>query len=169
MTTIDWTAIRPHDGTKAGGFQQLCVELAMGEKSEDAEFFTPGNPDGGVDCYEVFEDRSERGWQAKYFHSLGDSQFSQMDESVRTALNRHPNLVRYIFCIPMNLADPRIDDRKYDQDRWDKRVAKWKRWAEERNMGVEFELWGGSRLVSLLTQEKHRGRRYYWFNEQVFD
>ena len=169
MTTINWDAIRPHDGTRAGGFQQLCIELAMGEKSEDTTFFTPGDPDGGVDCYEVFEDGSELGWQAKYFDSLGESQFSQMDESVRTALNRHPNLVRYIFCIPLNLADPRIEGRKYPQDRWDERVAKWKRWAEEKDLGIEFELWGKSRLVYLLTQEKHAARRFYWFNDKVFD
>ena len=169
MTTIDWDAIRPHDGTRAGGFQQLCVELAMGEQSEDATFFTPGDPDGGVDCYEVFEDGSELGWQAKYFDSLGDSQFSQMDESVRTALNRHPNLVRYIFCIPLNLADPRIEGRKYAQDRWDEHAAKWKRWAEERDLGIEFELWSESRLVYLLTQEKNAARRFYWFNDKVFD
>ena len=141
----------------------------MGEESEGSEFFTPGDPDGGVDCYEVFEDDRERCWQAKYFHSLEDSQFSQMDKSVRTALTRHPNLVRYIFCLPLNLADPRIEDRKYDQDRWNERVAKWKRWADEREMDVEFELWGESQLTSLLTQEKHRGRRHYWFNEQTFD
>ena len=169
MTTIDWRAIRPHDGTKAGGFQQLCVELAMGEKSEAAKFFTPGDPDGGVDCYEVFEDGSERGWQAKYFDSLGDSQFSQMDDSVRTALEKHPSLVRYIFCMPPNLADPRIEGRIYAQDRWNQHVAKWKQWAEGRGMHVEFELWGKSRLVYLLTQEKNAARRFYWFNDKVFD
>ena len=169
MTTIDWDAIRPHDGTKARGFQQLCIELAMGEKSEDAEFFTPGDPDGGVDCYEVFEDGSEWGWQAKYFDSPGDSQFSQMDESVRTALDKHPNLVRYIICMPLNLADPRIKGRTYAQDRWNQHVAKWTRWAEEEGMDIEFKLWGKSRLVFLLTQDKHAARRFYWFNDKVFD
>ena len=78
MTTIDWDTIRPHDGTRAGVFQQLCIQLAMGEKSEDSEFFTPGDPDGGVDCYEVFEDGSERGWQAKY---LSSSELSSTEPS----------------------------------------------------------------------------------------
>lgn len=169
MTTIDWGTIRSHNGSQREGFQQLCAELAMAEKSEGAEFFTPGNPDGGVDCYEVVEGGSERGWQAKYFDSFGDSQFSQMDESVRTALDRHPDLGRYVFCIPLDLADPRMEGRTYPQDRWNRHATKWRRWSEERGMGVEFELWGDSQLVSLLTQEKHRGRRFYWFNEEVFD
>lgn len=169
MTTIDWRAIRSHNGSQQGGFQQLCVGLAMDEKMEGTSFFTPGDPDGGVDCYEVFEDDSERGWQAKYFDSLGDSQFSELDESVRRALDTHGRLVQYIICIPMNLADPRKEGRIYAQDKWNQRVSKWKQWAKQREMNVEFALWGDSQLVSKLTQEKHARKRFYWFNDKVFD
>ena len=169
MTTIDWRAIRPYKGSRSRGFQQLCVELAMGEKSQNANFRIPGDPDGGVDCYEILEDGAERGWQAKYFESLGDSQFSQMDESVRTALMRHPRLTRYIICMPQDLADPRIEGRAYAQDRWNRHVAKWTQWAKKRGMDVEFEMWGESWLVSLLTKGKNAGRRFYWFNDSVFD
>ena len=169
MTTIDWRAIRPHNGSRAEGFQQLCAELAKGESPGDAEFFTPGDPDGGVDCYAIFECGSEWGWQAKYFDALRDSQFSQMDKSVGTALDRHPKLVRYIICIPANLADPRKEGRTYAQDKWNRHVAKWERWAEKKGMDVKFDLWGESQLVFLLTQEKHAARRFYWFNDKVFD
>ena len=36
-------------------------------------------------------------------------------------------------------------------------------------MNVEFELWGESQLVYLLTRVKHAARRFYWFNDKVFD
>ena len=169
MTTIEWRAIRPHNGSQAGGFQQLCAALAAGEKPEGAQFFTPGDPDGGVDCFVVLEDGSEWGWQAKYFDSLDDPQFSQMDRSVGTALEKHPGLVRYIIWIPLDLADPRVEGRSYARDRWERHVAKWRRWAEEQGMDIEFELWDESRLVYLLTQEKHAARRFYWFNDKFFD
>ena len=169
MTEIDWRAIRPRNGTRMGGFQELCAGLALGEKPEEAEFFTPGDPDGGVDCYAAFEGGSEWGWQAKYFLSLGDSQFSQLDDSVRTALDKHPCLARYIICMPLNLADPRVKGRTSARDKWNQHVVKWENWAKNKGMDVDFELWDGSKLVILLTQQQHAGKRSYWFNEKIFD
>ena len=165
---VNWEEIRAHNGSRAGGFQELCVEIAMAENPAGARFFTPGDPDGGVECYTVFPGGEEWGWQAKYFRSMDEVQFRQIDRSVETALEKHPWLVRYIICVPVNLSDPRIGN-EYAKDRWDRHHDKWRQWAQDRQMEVEFELWGDSQLVYLLTQEKHAARRFYWFNDRVFD
>lgn len=71
---VDWNAIRPLNGSRASGFEELCAQLARYESPPGARFERKGPPDAGVECYVVLGDGSEWGWQAKYFDGLGDSQ-----------------------------------------------------------------------------------------------
>ena len=70
---IDWRAIRPLNGSRADGFEELCAQLARAERPTGSRFERKGAPDAGVECYAVLEGGSEWGWQAKYFDGLGDS------------------------------------------------------------------------------------------------
>ena len=101
MVSVNWTSIRPLDGSQRGGFEELCAQLARAETPVSAKFDRTGNPDAGVECYCTLADGDEWGWQAKYFvDALGSPQWDQLDRSVRTALEKRPNLVRYLVCIP---------------------------------------------------------------------
>ncbi|MFX7874626.1 hypothetical protein ABTK18_19625, partial [Acinetobacter baumannii] len=71
-------------------------------------FIRVAAPDGGVEAYCVLCDNSEYGWQAKFFQSMGDSQWTQLDESFKTAFAKHPSLVKYYICVPLDRPDPRI-------------------------------------------------------------
>ena len=71
----------------------------------ERSFERKGTPDAGVECYCILKDGDEWGWQAKYFDTLGTSQWSQLDKSVKTALDKHPKLVRYFVCIPLDRPD----------------------------------------------------------------
>ena len=42
-----------------------------------------GTPDAGVECYAVLSDGAEWAWQSKYIDGLGDSQWSQIDGSIK--------------------------------------------------------------------------------------
>jgi len=53
-------------------------------------------------------------------------------------------------------------------DRWEDHVKKWRKWATDRGMATEFVLWGESELLSRLSHDAHRGRRFFWFNEETF-
>src|ERR1700730_809241 len=139
---IDWSAIRPLNGSRADGFEELCAQLARAECPHDSRFERKGTPDAGVECYAVLGDRGEWGWQAKYFDTLGDSQWSQIDDSVKQALQKHPKLVRYFICVPLDRADARVGGRRSAKERWDDHIAKWASWASEHNMSVEFVYWG---------------------------
>lgn len=166
---LDWKAIRPLHGDKAKGFQELCVQLARTESPANAEFTPKGNPDAGVECYCILDDGSEWGWQTKYFDTLGQSQWSQIDRSVKRALTKHPSLRRYFICVPLDRPDARIRGQKSALQRWHEHVKKWQDWSIDLSMDVEFVWWGSSELLDILAQTKHIGRVYFWFDRRGFD
>ena len=169
MASINWNDIRALNGSQNAGFEELCTQLARLEAPSDARFTRTGNPDAGVEGYCVFPNGDEWGWQAKYFFSLGPSQWAQIDDSVETALDKHPNIKRYYVCVPIDRADARVRGRTSAMDRWNQRVQKWVGWAQQRNMQVEFVWWGSSELVERLSQPQQVGRLFYWFGNHGFD
>ena len=149
---LDWRAIRPLNGSRANSFEELCAQLARAESLAGSRFERKGAPDGGVECYAVLADGNEWGWQAKYFDGLGNSQWSQLDDSVKTALEKHPRLVCYFICVPLDRPDARLDGRRTAKERWDDHVQKWANWASARSMTVEFVYWGSHELLERLTR-----------------
>ena len=167
--TLDWNSIRPLNGGRDKGFEELCAQLARLERPSGSTFERKGTPDAGVECYAVLRDGNEWGWQSKHFHKLGDSQWSQIDRSIRTALKKHPNLVRYFVCVPVDRADARIEGRKSAKERWNDHVTKWCGWASESGMTVEFVYWGSHELLERLARPVHIGRLRFWFDIRRFD
>ncbi|GAB3859000.1 hypothetical protein GCM10028822_34870 [Hymenobacter terrigena] len=166
---IDLSAIRPLNGDKKDGFEELCAQLARVEKPTKSRFERKGTPDAGVECFAVLEDGSEWGWQSKYFDSFGSSQWQQLDESVKTALKKHPNLVRYFICVPLDRPDGRIDKRQSAMQTWNGYVQKWTGLAQAKGMTVEFTYWGSHEIINLLTKPVNVGRVRFWFDTKVFD
>ncbi len=110
----NWNSIHALDGSQQKAFEELCAQLARTKTPDGATFRRKGAPDAGVECYCTLPDGSEWGWQAKYFDTLGASQWQQLDDSIKTAIEKHPSLVRYFI-------------RKND-------LSAFKRWAQ----GVDF-------------------------------
>lgn len=169
MIGVDWNAIRPLNGTQADGFEELCAQLARVESPPDSQFIRKGTPDGGVECYAILSNGDEWGWQAKYFDVIGDSQWQQIDKSIETALEKHPRLIRYFVCIPLNLPDGRIDNRKSAQERWDEHIVKWSGLASDRGMTVEFIYWGSSELIDRISRPEFISKYRFWFDARAFD
>jgi hypothetical protein len=167
--TLDWNNIRPFNGDQSKAFEELCAQLARAECPLGSTFVRKGTPDAGVECYAILNDGAEWGWQSKYVDGLGDSQWSQIDESINRALEKHPRLVRYFVCVPVDRADARIDGRKSAKDRWDDHVTKWSKWASDRGMNLDFTYWGSHELIELLTRPEHIGRVHFWFEVRGFD
>ena len=171
MSTINihWKSIRPLNGSRANGFEELCAQLANAERPGGSRFERKGSPDAGVECYAILEDGREWGWQAKYFDEFGDSQWSQLDDSVKTALEKHPRLARYFVCVPLDRSDARLGGRRSAKNRWDEHVQKWITWASARGMTVEFLYWGSYELLERITRPEHIGRVRFWFDVRRFD
>lgn len=166
---LDWNSIRPLKGSRAEGFEELCAQLARAESPLGSHFERKGTPDAGVECYTVIDDGSEWGWQAKYIDELGEAQWPQLDNSVKTALEKHPRLVRYFICAPLNRPDARIQSRRSAMQRWGDHVEKWTRWAADRDMATEFVWWGSHELLERLSLPQHVGRVNFWFDVRGFD
>lgn len=45
---IDWSAIRPLNGSRADGFEELCAQLARAESPAGTCFVRKGVPDAGA-------------------------------------------------------------------------------------------------------------------------
>lgn len=128
-----------------------------------------GPPDAGVECFWTFPNGDEWGWQAKFFLSPPNTnQWRQIDDSVETALNRHPKLSVLAICLPLDRQDPRVDQQEWFMDKWNRHIEKWSDWAQVRNMSVEFLYWGEHEVWERLSREEHRGRHFFWFNEEYF-
>ena len=141
----------------------------MSSRPADSRFIRKGTPDAGVECFWQTPSGDEYGWQAKFFVAPPtSSQWAQIDDSVKTALEKHPRLTRYTVCLPVDRSDPRLSGQKGSLDRWDERVAKWESWARKTKMSVEFVYWGDSELTSRLDREENRGRYWFWFNREQF-
>lgn len=164
--TLSWSNIRPLGGSQPAAFEELCAQIARSETPGGASFVRKGNPDAGVEFFCVLEDGSEWAWQAKFFTSAPTpSRWSQLHESVKTALEKHPSLSRYFVCMPIDRPDARVKGKKSMLDKWNERVTKWKSLATSRGMSVEFCWWGASELIDRLSSEEHAGRMAFWFDD----
>jgi hypothetical protein len=165
---LDWQKLRTWNGSQQSAFEELCCQLAAYEPVLQAsKFIRLASPDGGVECFWTLPTGDEWGWQAKFFLSPPDARrWRQIEESIKTTLDKHPRLTRYTICLPIDRPDPRTRGRKSFLDRWNDRVASWQRWAQEKGMSVEFTYWGKHEIFERLSREEHRGRHFFWFNRE---
>lgn len=100
---IEWLKLRNINGDVKNNFEELVCQLATADETpNNSKFLRITAPDGGVEAYCVLSDNSEYGWQAKFFSTVGDSQWTQLDKSFRTAFTKHPNLKKYFICTPLD-------------------------------------------------------------------
>jgi hypothetical protein len=168
--SINWQDLRPLNSSQNTAFEELCCQLAGAEPAPHGSLFIrKGAPDAGVECYWKLPDGSEWGWQAKFFlPPPNNSQCAQVDKSVKTALDKHPQLSQYVICLPIDRQDPRLPENRSFMDKWNEHVQKWEGWATATGKAVTFEYWGAHELFERLSREEHRGRYYFWFHRDLF-
>jgi hypothetical protein len=168
--SLNWQKLRAWSGSQNAAFEALCCQLAAYEKAPAGSIFIrKAPPDAGVECYWQLPNGDEWGWQAKFFLAPPDSnQWQQIDESVKTALQKHPQITSYTICLPIDRQDPRIEQQNWFMDKWNERLEKWTEWAQEKGMSVGFNYLGEHEIFERLSREEHRGRCFFWFNEELF-
>jgi len=171
MVNLDWHNIHSINGSQQDGFEEFICQLAGKQKYENKkQFIRKGRPDGGVECFLIFNDDSEIAWQAKFFtDTFSTSQWNQINSSVKTALSTHNNLKKYIVCFPYDFPDAR-NKRKGKQtksafEKWNDYVGKWTFECEKRGMNVEFSYWGSSELIQILQDSDYASFLNFWFNK----
>lgn len=156
-----------------GGFEELCCQLAaLEDPAEGSRFVRKGpGPDQGLECYRTYADGREVGWQAKYFMNGFDSdQIRDLADSLQRAMAAHPQLKRFIVCLPIDLQDNR-SGRKLSQ------VQRYEKWRDEsiktattQGRILEIELWSASSITERLGRDTpaYSGRARYWFDTVRF-
>jgi hypothetical protein len=171
--SLNFNNIREIDDSRKKGFEELCCQLARhwSEVPDGAKFIRKDDPDAGIECYWKLPSGKEWGLQAKLYRSRPDSgQWQNIKNSLTTALEKHPDLEKYIVCLATDREDPRKEEEEWFMDEWDSKVEKWTELAEDEGIDIEFEYWGSSRIRNFLSQDHLRGRLYFWFDsEQLTD
>ncbi|MGV0830246.1 AVAST type 2 anti-phage system protein Avs2 [Empedobacter brevis] len=170
MQNLNWNNIRSINNSQKEGFEELVCQLAKNDEFQNSKSFVrKGSPDAGVECFWILNDGKEVCYQAKFFTSpLTSTQWGEVDESVKTALEKHPNIIKYIVSIPQDRADARVKGRKSFLDKWNDAVVKWEKWAKEKDKEVEFIYEGSSELYNKLSKPQNIGKTLFWFNQDEY-
>jgi hypothetical protein len=179
VPSIDFRNVRQQNGRQDEGFEEICCQLALRSDMPPAHSqfirFRGAGGDGGVECVWRQEDGAEWGYQAKYLFTLTQAK-QQLHDSVSTAISIHPNLKKYVICLPFDLTGPtgraqksRGRPARSEFDVWENCVSAWGKLAKQRGMSVEFVLWSRTALVDRLLQiDPDHGRVRYWFDHHLF-
>jgi hypothetical protein len=171
---MDFTDIREHRGTKMGGFEELCCQLAaLEDPAEGSRFIRKGpGADQGLECYRTYADGREVGWQAKYFINRFEStQVEDLAESLQRAMAAHPQLKRFIVCLPIDLQDNRSGKKLSQVQRYENWRDKSTKAAAAQGRMLEIELWSASSITERLGRDAaaYSGRARYWFDTVRFN
>src|SRR5690606_1713575 len=149
----EWAKLRAFQGSQQTAFEELCCQLARRDPvPAGARFTRKGAPDAGVECYWLLPDGAEHGWQAKFFLNVpGAAQWQQLKDSFSTAMAKHPRMTRYVVCVPLDRADPRVKDQTSFAYKWDEFTV----WCGGQAAGrtVKVEYWGNSEIFDRLSRE----------------
>lgn len=107
---IDFSKIHSFESGQRDSFEALLKILALREPPANADEFQPNDGrggDGGVEAIWMLKNGGKIGYQSKFFATLGETQWKQMDKSVSQALDTHPELKRYIFALPLDFTPKR--------------------------------------------------------------
>ena len=167
LPDINFENIRPVNGNRYAGFEEICCQLAYLEATSDGDAFHRKGPggDAGVECYSRSPRGTEVGWQAKYAFGWDNNLAAQLNDSIRTALDKHPEIVKYIVCLPFDLSDSRIGKAQSAKQKWDNWCKRWKKSAQCRGRYLTIELWGNNELLARLMKVAP-GYLLYWFDRE---
>ena len=166
LPDIDFSKIRTFQKSQNKGFEELSVQLFRSTFPGNVEFYRVDDKDGdgGVEDIAYISKSKKIGMQAKYFSSLAQSQWTQINNSVRTAIKTHaPNLIEYRIYTPQN--------RSKETETWENYRKKWNEFAKIKNaytQNIIFSWVGETELSKELLKEEHRDKLQYWFGFPSF-
>jgi hypothetical protein len=157
---INFANIRALGGKQDKGFEELCVQLfpsLIGEEPKRIVRIEGSGGDGGVEAIATLHAGNHIGVQAKFFSRLDASQWQQIDKSVCTAVDKHPELTRYLICVPLDRTPGQLK-------KWDQFVIRWR----VSKPTLELEWIGKFELLRHLAKPDAAHLLTYWFDCPTF-
>ncbi|MCF4996087.1 ATP-binding protein [Pseudomonas syringae] len=166
---MDYRRIRGMESGQRLAFEELICQLARREpQAAGAEFrrIEGAGGDGGIEAYWLLKDKSEIGYQAKYYLKSSEINWANIDDSVKSALESHPSLTKYVVALPCDLTHKtgRQGGGKTGWEHWDTHKAKWEKLVPKGNQ-VEFTTWTASDITDRLIHPNAEGLRNFWFGD----
>ncbi|WP_182084430.1 hypothetical protein [Aureimonas sp. ME7] len=169
MTTdLDLARIHAENGDRREGFEEFSAQIfhrhAVPTGSRYERYSGVGG-DGGVEAIWRLPTGKVIGLQSKFFLPLKSGHLAQLEKSLDTALDNHPDLETYVVTLPFD-PTPTIKARKGEGQ--SEKLETWRKSliarASARGVKVEIEWWFASELKSrLLGMDNPQGRILYWF------
>ena len=164
---MNWSTFQTYNDSPENAFESLCNQLfenwSKKEYNDKLASFCVVNGsggDGGVESYATLIDGKIVGLQAKWFpNSISSSQINQIKNSIETAIKIRPQIIRYIVCVPRDLASDTGRGTNTETKRWETLLDGIK--STYSNLTVE--LWNETRILKELQEETSAGIKKYWF------
>ena len=171
---IDFSKINAFDAGQRESFEELICVLARRSKPNGALEYLRiegSGGDGGLEALWIFEDGTKTAYQAKYFLSLSNKSWTQLDKSVKRAIEVHPELTKYIVALPCNLTFKRqfLGLRTSGWEKWKNRVENWSDYAKDKGLHIEFQLWTATDLTEQLLRDENIGLYQHWWGARVLN
>ena len=168
-----WETFNQRHESSDSAFEALCCQLferwcrrQYGDSIRSFYFVDGRGGDGGVEAFAVLNDGSVVGLQAKtWWDGFHDSQKKQVEKSLQSATTRHPTLIQYVVCCPLDLlpAKGAKITGVSQLDRWQSFETK----AQAAYPGVILEYRGKNKIREWLQQPESETINAYWFNKAV--
>lgn len=170
---MNWTKFQTYGMAPDKAFEMLCNQLfenwcknEYGSSIATVHAVNGAGGDGGVESYAVLRDGSIIGLQAKWFPtSISDSQISQIKNSIKTAIKVRPQIVRYIVCVPRDLASQTARSINAEDTRWNALISS----VSKDSPSLTVELWNETRLITELQKPISAGIFKFWFENAEID
>ncbi len=172
MSTINFKNIRATPKSQHDSFEALAILLfqrsSSGSTASEFTSLRGDGGDGGVEAYFRDHTGAVHGVQAKYFFKLGDSEFGQIKDSLKTALHNYPELRSYYIFVPFDLTGRKAAGKLGKSET--EKFELWKNAQEEAackaGKSLHIELIGATKCRGLLLSlDHHGGLRRYWFDD----
>ena len=171
---MNWQHFQTYNEASTKAFESMSNQLfelwcrkAYIDSLETVTIVNGSGGDGGVESFATLKDGTYIGMQAKWFlNSISTGQFSQIKNSITTALRVRPLIKKYIVCIPRDLSSDRIGKgnkvvENTELNRWQVLKDSFKADHPE----LEIELWGDTQIQSLLQNSDAAGIFRFWFEK----
>jgi len=165
---MEWARLRGGLEGQRKAFEDLVCQLAELEAPRGAKSFRRKGPgaDAGVECSWLDTGGGRHAWQAKFFTRASEIDWSQVEKSVKAALQHHLDLVAYTVCFAVDLSDGPTENTQ--QLEWNTRSLAWAAAAKAAGIKVNFHFWGNHQIDQRLTRLGREGLVAYWFDETRF-
>jgi hypothetical protein len=169
---VDFTAIVGGTGGQRDGFEELVCQIARRSPPDTGSEYRRihgAGGDGGVEAVWILTNGDEVGYQAKFYTTSRDVDWSAIDDSVTTALKTHPRLTKMFVAIACVLTaqTARTNARGRPQisgwGQWENHKKRWEDAATELGRSLEFVPWTAAELSEILTLPAMIGKLEYWF------